>query len=323
MLDAPFEGAEAECRIDWRRRFDHMQQHTGQHLLSAVLLDVFDVQTVSFHMGGESSTIDIARSALDLGEARAVIERANDIVFENRSVSIAFAESSEDLGLRKATAREGLVRIVSIAGLDRSACGGTHVRATGEIGPILIRKIEKVRGNVRLEFICGMRAVRRSHADYEALAHIGRTFSSAVDETPALARSQVERLQEAEKARRKLALELAQARGRQLYSETQPDSEGQRRVTRLAEAMTDELRAEAQAFAAGAKAVFICVAREPPSALIAASGDSGVNAGQLVKSAVTSMGGRGGGSGSMAQGSVPSRDLLDEVLRSLTNPAGK
>ncbi len=178
VLEAPFEGIQAEGRIEWPRRFDHMQQHTGQHLLSAVLLDLFGAQTVGFHMGGESSTIDIARPALEPAEVRAALERANEIVFENRPVTIAFGHSSEDLGLRKPTAREGLVRIVSIERLDRTACGGTHVRATGEIGPIMIRKIEKMRGNVRLEFLCGMRAMRRAHADYEALAQIGRTFSS-------------------------------------------------------------------------------------------------------------------------------------------------
>ena len=180
VLNAPLDGADVECRVDWPRRFDHMQQHTGQHLLSAVLLDLFDAQTVSFHMGAESSTIDIARPSLDAGEVRRAVEKANQIVFENRPVTVTFRHSSEDLSLRKATEREGTVRIVSITDLDRSACGGTHVRDTGEIGPILIRKLEKVRGNVRVEFLCGMRAVQRAQADYDALANIGRAFSAAV-----------------------------------------------------------------------------------------------------------------------------------------------
>ena len=193
VLAAPLEAGDVECRVDWGRRFDHMQQHTGQPLLSAVLLDLFAAQTLSFHMGVDSSTIDIQRASLDAADVRRAMERANQIVFENRPVNVTFRHSSEDLGLRKATEREGTVRIISIEGLDRSACGGTHVRATGEIGPIVIRKIEKVRGNVRLEFLCGMRAVNRALADYEALASISRAFSSAPDEAPGLVASQIEK----------------------------------------------------------------------------------------------------------------------------------
>lgn len=240
VLTSALDASDVECRIDWNRRFDHMQQHTGQHLLSAVLLDLLDAQTVSFHMGVESSTIDIARPSLDAGDVRRAVERANRIVFENRPITVTFQHSSEDLGLRKATEREGTVRIVSIADLDRSACGGTHVRATGEIGPIAIRKLEKVRSNVRVEFLCGMRAVKRAQADYEALAGIGRAFSASVDEAPALVAAQIEKLQAAEKTARKLTMELAQARGRQLYAETPAGADGLRRIKRTVAAITDE-----------------------------------------------------------------------------------
>ena len=317
VLAAPLDGAQAECRIDWERRFDHMQQHTGQHLLSAVLLELLGAQTISFHMGAESSTIDIATPALGPEQVRKTIERASRIVFENRPVTVTFRHSSEDLGLRKPTEREGTVRIVSIENMDASACGGTHVRATGEIGPILIRKLEKVRGHVRLEFLCGMRAVKRAHADYDALATIGRAFSATLDETPGLVTAQIEKLQEAEKARRKLALELAQARGRQLYAETVAGPDGMRRVRRTVAAISDEVRAEGQAFATGEKAVFLAVVDDPPSFLIASSNDSGLNAGQVVKEAMAKAGGRGGGNAIMAQGSVPDGALLESVISGL------
>ena len=320
LLRGPLEAAEAQCQIDWTRRFDHMQQHTGQHLLSAVLVELFGAQTVSFHMGAESSTIDIERPALEPADVRRAMERANAIVFENRPVTVTFRHSSEDLSLRKPTEREGIVRIVSIEDLDRSACGGTHVRSTGEIGPILIRKLEKIRGNTRVEFLCGMRAVRRALADYEALAAIGRAFSAPVDETPGLVTAQIDKLQATEKARGKLAVELARAGGRQLYSETASGADGMRRVRRTVAAITEELRAEAQAFASGSKAVFLAVVEDPPSLLLAASKDSGVNAGALVKDAVTQAGGRGGGNPAMAQGSVPRRELLDEVVARVGRP---
>jgi len=314
LLSAPLEASDVECRIDWARRFDHMQQHTGQHLLSAVLLELFGAQTVSFHLGAESSTIDIARGALDPGEVRRTLERANQIVFENRTVTVTFRHSSEDLGLRKPTEREGVVRIVSIEDLDQSACGGTHVRATGEIGGVLIRRIEKVRGNMRVEFLCGMRTLKRAHADYEALAGIARAFSSTLDETPGLVRTTIEKLQDSEKARRKLAIEVAQARGRQLYWETPPTSDGLRRARRTVPEITDDLRAEAQAFAGGERAVFCAVVEEPPSLLLATSKDSGINAGQVVKEVVTKAGGRGGGSPTMAQGSVPTLESLNSIV---------
>src|SRR4029077_15458885 len=140
-------------------RFDHMQQHTGQHVLSAVLLDLFDAPTVSFHLGTDTSTIDVAR-VLDAGQIRKAELRASQVVFENRPVAVSYQDSSEDLALRKPTEREGEIRIISIQDLDRSACGGTHVRATGEIGPILLRKLDRIRGNQRTESGCGRRAAR-------------------------------------------------------------------------------------------------------------------------------------------------------------------
>src|SRR5579863_4781534 len=221
VLSEPLTENEVDGRIDLSRRFDHMQQHTGQHLLSAVLIELFDAPTVSFHLGAESSTIDIART-LEPGKLREAERRANQIVFENRPVTIGFQHSSEDLGLRKPTEREGEVRIVSIQGLDRSACGGTHVRATGEIGPILLRKLDRIRGNLRIEFLCGGRAVERARADFEALSQIARVFSAPLDEAPALVEAQRDKLQTSEKAARRLAAELAEASGRAWYAGTLP-----------------------------------------------------------------------------------------------------
>jgi alanyl-tRNA synthetase len=304
--------AEVAGVINWPRRWDHMQQHTGQHLLSAVILDLFRAPTVSFHLGVETCTIDVA-GALDPDQIRQAELRANQVVFENRPVAVSFEASSADLGLRKPTDREGIIRIVSIQDLDRSACGGTHVRATGEIGPILIRKLDRIRGNQRIEFVCGMRAVRRAQADYEALSAIARTFSAQLDETPALVSAHVEKLQESDKARRRLGAELAQAKGRELHAATAPGADGVRRIRRSVESLSDDLRAEAQSFTAGEKSVFLALASDPASVLLAASKDSGVNAGELLKAALGKAGGRGGGSATMAQGSLPLKDLLDQV----------
>jgi alanyl-tRNA synthetase len=311
VVDRPVAIGHVDGCIHWPRRFDHMQQHTGQHLLSAVLVSLFEAQTVSFHLGVDACTIDIARP-LDPAQIREAELRANEIVFENRPVTIGFENSSKDLGLRKPTEREGVIRIISIHDLDRSACGGTHVKSTGEIGPILIRKLDRIRGNQRLEFLCGMRAVKRARADFEAISCVARSFSAPPDEVPALVGAQLEKLQESDKARRRLATELAQARGRELYAATTPGVDGIRKVVRRVPSLADELRAEAQSFTAGEKSVFLAMGENPPAILLAASRDSGLNAGEFLKTALAKAGGRGGGSPTLAQGSVPSKDLLDQ-----------
>ena len=253
VLASPLEASEVTGRIDWARRHDHMQQHSGQHLLSAVLVELCGAPTLGFHLGAESSTIDAGTPALEAGQIAAIERRVNQLVFENRPVTVSFEDAAAVAGLRKPSDREGQLRVISICDYDRSACGGTHVRATGEIGPVLIRKLDKIRGNVRIEFLCGMRAVRRARADYDALARISRALAAQLDETPKLVTANIERLSQTEKALKKLATELAHIRGRDLCAATQPDADGLRRhFRRLASGSLDEeLRATAQGFTAG------------------------------------------------------------------------
>jgi len=315
-LAAPVAGGDdVACAVDWHRRFDHMQQHTGQHLLSAVFEELFSLHTVSFHLGADSATIDIEGAPVD---ARTVLDaerRANEIVFENRPVTIQFEDARLAQGLRKPSEREGPLRIVTIEALDRSACGGTHVRSTGEIGAICLRKLEKIRQSVRVEFVCGGRAVRRARADYEALNKVAQLFSASLDEAPGMAAAMVEASRAGEKIRRKLELEVAAHQGRELYAATAPGADGLRRVMRRERSGNlEELRALAQNFTAQSKGVFLAVLEEPPSVLLAASEDAGMDAGKLLKAAVSESGGRGGGNARIAQGSVPDASLLDVVV---------
>ena len=317
-LSAPLAAGEADCAIDWERRFDHMQQHSGQHLLSAVFEQLFALHTVSFHLGADSATIDLEGGTV---EPRAVLEaerRANAVVFENRALAVEFEDAAAASGLRKPSDREGTLRIVSITGLDRSACGGTHVRSTGEIGTILIRKIEKVRETTRIEFVCGGRAVRRARADFEALTAAAQLFSVSLDDLPAVAAAHLDSGRAADKARRKLELELAAFQGRELYAATAPGGDGLRRHTRrLERGGLEELRALAQSFTGLPKSVFVAALNDPPSVLLAASADSGIDAGKVLKAALAGAGGRGGGSARIAQGSVAHRESLDRVLEKL------
>ena len=230
-------------------------------------------------------------------------------------VTVEFQAAAEAQGLRKPSERDGELRIISIDGLDRSACGGTHVRSTGEIGPVLIRKLDKIRQTVRVEFLCGMRAVRRARADYEALSKAAQLFSSPLDEVPAVLAAQMEAARAAEKIHRKLELDLAAYRGNELYRNTAPGGDGIRRVTqRSVRGNLEELRAVAQNFTAQSKGVFIAALEEPPSVLFAVSEDSGIDAGKALKAALADAGGRGGGNARIAQGSVPAVGLLESVI---------
>jgi alanyl-tRNA synthetase len=312
---APVPEDEVHGSIDWRRRFDHMQQHTGQHLLSAVFIEMYGIPTISFHLGQQSSTIDLDTQTLSLEQVRTVEARANQTVVENRSVTAAIEENPADL--RRPSERPGALRVVSILDLDRSACGGTHVRATGEIGPILIRRLEKIRNSVRAEFLCGMRAVLRARQDYDALSRIAQTFSATLDDAPGLVVVQREALDLSEKTCRKLGEEVNRYRGKELYDGATPDASGVRRVLWRTPARLEDLRALAQSFTAHPKAVFVGVVEDPPSVLLAASADSMIDAGRLLKEKLTAAGGRGGGSARLAQGSLPDRAALENVLTSL------
>ena len=175
-------GTRVEGQIDWERRFDHMQQHTGQHLLSAVFLRELQMPTVSFHLGEGSSTIDLA-GGLPAHHSLERVERiANEIIFEDRPVTTSYvprdeAEAMLAAGeLRKLPDRQGTIRLIEIADCDHNACGGTHVRSTGQIGALLLRGVERVSRGVRVEFVCGLRAVRAARADFDPGQDHGTAF---------------------------------------------------------------------------------------------------------------------------------------------------
>ena len=318
LLAAPLTGGRTRGQIDWGRRFDHMQQHTGQHLLSAVLAQLAGYSTVGVHFGRESSTLDLDVGALTPDQVSRAEDRANEIVVQNCPVEVSFEEAGAAGGLRKPAERGGMLRVVTIRGLDRSACGGTHVRATGEIGPILIRKVERVRKGVRIEFLCGRRATRRARADYGLLSLLAAQFSAAAEELPHLIASHREEIREANATNRELQGELNLCRARELYAAAIPESTGIRRVTVQEEGPSgDTLRGLAQAFTSMPLTVFVGAVASPPAVVLAASADAGIDAASLLKSLLTSVGGRGGGSARLAQGIVPGRVQLQTVIESL------
>jgi len=317
LVAAPVPAGTIRGEVDWARRFDLMQQHTGQHLLSAVLEDLYGFHTVSVHFGQDASTLDLDTPAITPEQVAAAETRANLVVTENRPVSIGFEDAAEAAGLRKPSDRTGPLRIVTILELDRSACGGTHVRATGEIGPILIRKVERVRKAVRLEFLCGMRAVRRARADQELLARLAAQYSAAQDELPALVEAQRGELKDAVAGRREAEAQLDRYRAAELYAGAAPDAAGLRRIVVREEGGIDRLRGLAQAVAALPRAVFVGVAASPPGLLVAASEDSGRDAGAMLRGALAPAGGRGGGTPRLAQGTVGA-EALERVVEAVS-----
>ena len=192
VVDRLPEGADVRGRIDWKRRFDHMQQHTGQHVLSAAFDRLLGARTESFHLGTDTSTIDLAREVSPPDIARAETE-ANRVVWEDRPVAIRFATAAEAaaLDLRKEPKREGTLRLIDVADFDLSACGGTHVARTGAIGLIAVSATERFRGGLRVTFLCGGRALAGFRALRDAVAASVRALSVLPAELPAA----IERLQ--------------------------------------------------------------------------------------------------------------------------------
>jgi len=310
-------GARVSGQLEWSRRFDHMQQHTGQHLLSAVFEQLLGLSTLSVHFGTEAATLDLDTSALSAEQLAAVEERANALVFEDRPISAAVEEDPRDL--RKQSARAGALRVVSIAGLDRSACGGTHVARTGEIGPILLGKVDKVRKSARVEFVCGGRAIRRARETYQALTRLGAALSTSVESVADVVTTRLAALERDSAALRKARESLDVYRAAELFEAARERSGAALAlsVERHARGSVQEFRGLAQSYAKHPRAAFVVVIDEPAALLLACSEDSGVDAGAALKAVFAAGGGRGGGSPRLAQGSFETPAALEAALSAI------
>jgi alanyl-tRNA synthetase len=317
ILERKPEGAQVTGEIDWARRFDHMQQHTGQHLLSAAFERLGGYKTVSFHLGSETSTIDLdsdrlGRRQLDEGE-----DLANQVIFENREVRILFKSSVEAnaMGLRKATEREGEVRLVEIPDFDLSACGGTHVNRTGAVGMALVRKFERMKGLTRVEFVCGDRALKAARADFALLTESARIFSGAAENLPTLITKQGEELRAATRAREKVVKRLAEYEARELWASA-PETNGRRVIRRIFAAEDhDEAKMLAHALARQPSTVALIGVKGKPVALFFAQTPGGAaDMGSILKRTVAKHGGKGGGARDFAQGGGLDEARIEEAL---------
>lgn len=322
-------GTPIQGTIDWSRRLDHLQQHSGQHLLSAVFARELNAPTVSFHLGESSSTIDLASGPLAHHSLERVERIANELIAEDRAVTIRTIARSEAEALlaagslRKLPEREGPIRLIEIAGYDLNACGGTHVRSTGQIGGLLLRSTEKISRGLRVEFVCGLRAVTRARHDFELLGRASASLSVGRDEIPAA----VERLHAEAKAgikeRQKLRDELANYHAVRLAVE-EIIHDNLRLVHRtFSDRDPDYIRLLASRLIASVPrtvALFVSTETEPARLVLGRSQDldASIHCGTLLRETLATFGLRGGGSADLAQGDIP-QPRLKEISSSLAS----
>ena len=317
VVENGLKGEAVTGTIDWPRRFDHMQQHTGQHVLSAAFERTGGYKTVSFHLGTEVSSIDLDSERPGPRQIEAAESLANEVIFDDRPVKILFRDATEasNMGLRKATEREGEVRLIQVADFDLSACGGTHVRSTGQIGLIAIRRLERIKGHLRVEFICGGRALAASRRDFRTLEEMARLFSAPFLNLPALAARQAEELRNALRTNEKLAQRLAEIEAEEWWAQAELKS-GKKVLQEVFEA-TDSAKAKALAHAVAQleSAVALIGVKGKPAALIfSQSADGRADLGALMRRTLAPYGGKGGGPRNFAQGGGIDESRVAEAL---------
>jgi alanyl-tRNA synthetase len=331
----PVSGVRVRGSIDPERRHDHMQQHSGQHVLSAAFVELYQMPTASFHMGEDYCSIDLATPSVSSEQIVAAEKRANEVVFENRPVTIRYVSrtEAEKLGLRKLPpAEHDELRLVEVAEFDLTACGGTHVDTTGQIGSILLRKTEKVRQGTRVEFVCGDRAVRMARRDYSALSEAAALFSAKLWDVPDQIRKSVEESKTLRKQKDDALDQLVELMALAALH-NQPEKNGRKIIVR---GFSDRDISFAKLFAqkvtrtATPAVALVASTVDPPGLVFAqtpaqASGTapgSAADMGALLKQVLSSVGGRGGGSRDFAQGGVPAGCNVEQLLQQAAGTIG-
>jgi alanyl-tRNA synthetase len=321
-LDAPLKNLQPGTRIhgeiDPTRRRDHMQQHSAQHVLSAAFVRLFNMPTVSFHMADDYCSIDLDTLALLKDQIESAERLANEVIFENRPVDIRYVsrDEAEKLGLRKLppTERDEL-RLIDIRDFDLTACGGTHVSSTGQIGSILLRKSEKVRQGYRVEFVAGQRAVSTARRDFLTLTETAALFSAHIYDIPQQARKSLDEIRSLRKQREQSQDELAAAQAAALLAET-PETHGRKVIVRtFPDRDLNFVKLLAQNLTRQCAAIALLATDSPQPALVfAQSPGLPHDMGKLLKETLAKLGGRGGGSKDLAQGGAPKSEGLAAAL---------
>jgi len=318
IIDGEPGSGQVAGKIDWERRRDHAQQHTGQHILSETFIRELGAQTVSFHLGEDASTIDLDRNDITDAELQAVENAANEIVFLNKPVKAQFVERDDldQIPLRKAPTVAGPIRVVEVEGFDWSACGGTHCNATGQVGLIRISQTERRAEQLRVTFLCGRRALEDYRRRATALAQIATYLTTGYEEAPAIIQKMDEdsracqrQLQE---AREKLAageattllVEAETVNGKRIVARAFDDRDFQS-VKRLSMQLREE---------AGIVTLLGWKGPEKGQVLFARSEDIDIDMREILREACKTVGGGGGGREDAAQGGGMASARVDEAL---------
>lgn len=309
-------------QIDWQRRLDHMQQHTGQHILSQAFFAETGAQTLSFHLGKDISTIDLDTDHLSPEQMTRVEDRANTIVMENRPVIIRSLTQEEvpTAGLRKPPTVKGTVRVVAIEDFDLSACGGTHLKSTGEAGMIFVRRWERQRKKIRVEFLCGWRALRDFRQKNNAILHLAKSFSVGDWELiEAVERLQAE-VQSCHRSLKTLKEQALDHEAQSLLSDAHPQDHWKIVVKAFEGRSPEEVRILSLRLVHEEGVVALLGAvNEMGRLFFARSSDLPMDMAELLRETCESIGsGEGGGRGNLAQGGgLPSQEVYEALAFAL------
>ncbi len=315
VLAAEVAGDRVRGRVDGAVRFDHMQQHSGQHILSQAFYELLRGETKSFHLGPETSTLEIGIAKAEDADLERVDRRANAIVFEDREIKTYFVPQARigEVPLRRPPKVSGLIRVVEADAYDYSACGGTHCRRTGEIGLIKIIKAERIRGNLRFEFVCGGRALR----DYDLKNRVVRRLVGQFNVGEADVAAAVERLAEDLKALKKQARRTEDALGAFEVRELRTKTEGRILRAAFADKTPEGVRTLAlSAIRQGDCAALFGTKTAARSHVVLATSDGlKLDLRPLVPELAALMNGRGGGGPTLVEIAGSADADLEAVLR--------
>jgi alanyl-tRNA synthetase len=307
VVDRRPESPDVNGCINWPRRFDHMQQHTGQHLLSAIFQERFGLPTVSFHLGSDISTIDLRGPEPTEEILEGAQRAANQVIFEDRPVNVRYgtAEELAEIGVRKQVDRKGILRAIEIESADLQPCGGTHLKSTGQIGLILVRRCTKVRQDWRIEFVCGARAERTARQDFSLLRRAAAKLSCPTEEIVSAAERAIAERDAHFKSQRAALQRLAEAEAILTLQSTPLDSNGVRIVSRvLQETQPEFLAFFSTELVKSEKTIALLARSEDGQILFAQHPTAGKDMSALMKRIFEQFNGKGGGPRDFARGKL-------------------
>ena len=320
VVERPIVSTEVHGVIDWQRRFDHMQQHTAQHMLSAAFIELFGFPTVSFHLGRDISTIDLATPSVVARHLEEAERRVDEIIFEDREITVRYGTTEElaQQGIRKKVEREGMLRVIDIEGFDRQPCGGTHLSRTGQAGMLLIRKCERQKQNWRVEFTAGFRSLGAARSDLAVLRRAAEQTGCGMAELAQMVGKMQDERRASQHEAKKLTERLAELEASELLSsKAESSADGTCKIVSAVfeDAPASYLAMLAAKLVRNSSARTVLASRSAKAIVLAQSAGLPGDLGASLRELLAKVGGKGGGSKVFAQGSIGDAAVLDGIVR--------